>query len=298
MQTRVVARLAATSNEFNIAGSLKHCRFRCLRSTSKRAIVAFLDQRDREARRPHRRSRARHRPAARTPHRTDLRRRHRQDRRARAGRTGGRMSLHKEINFEDEICEHLAAHGWLYAEGDAAKYDRARALFPDDVLAWVQATQPKAWEALVKNHGAHAAETLLDPPARLSSTSAARSTCCGTASSCWACAATLPLAAVQAGAGDQPRHPGPLRRQPAARRPAGALLAAQRELHRPGAVPERHAGGDGRAEDRLHAEHRRRDRPVPLRPPPQAQGPGRRAAARRSRAARWCTSPSATAKST
>ena len=71
------------------------------------------------------------------------------------------MSLHKEINFENEICEHLAAHGWLYAEGDAAKYDRARALFPEDVLAWVQATQPKAWEAIVKNHGTHAAETLL-----------------------------------------------------------------------------------------------------------------------------------------
>jgi len=25
------------------------------------------------------------------------------------------MSLHKEINFESDICEHLAAHGWLYA---------------------------------------------------------------------------------------------------------------------------------------------------------------------------------------
>jgi hypothetical protein len=42
-------------------------------------------------------------------------------------------------------------------------YDRARALFPADVLAWVQATQPKAWETLTKNHGAKAAETLLDP---------------------------------------------------------------------------------------------------------------------------------------
>ena len=71
------------------------------------------------------------------------------------------MSLHKEINFEDEICEYLAAHHWLCADGDAAKYDRTRALFPQDVLAWVQATQPKAWEAIVKNHGAHAAETLL-----------------------------------------------------------------------------------------------------------------------------------------
>ncbi len=71
------------------------------------------------------------------------------------------MSLHKEISFETEICEHLAANGWLYAEGDAANYDRARALFPTDVLAWVQATQPKAWETLTKNHGAQAGETLL-----------------------------------------------------------------------------------------------------------------------------------------
>lgn len=71
------------------------------------------------------------------------------------------MNLHKEINFEVDICTHLAAHGWLYAEGDNAKYDRARALFPEDVLAWVQETQPKAWESLVKNHGASAGETLL-----------------------------------------------------------------------------------------------------------------------------------------
>ena len=71
------------------------------------------------------------------------------------------MSIHKEISFEDEICAHLSANGWLYAEGDAAGYDRARALFPADVLAWVQSTQPKAWEALAKNHGPNAADILL-----------------------------------------------------------------------------------------------------------------------------------------
>ena len=71
------------------------------------------------------------------------------------------MSKHKEIAFEEEICEHLGSHGWVYVEGDASKYDRARALFPDDVLAWVQTTQPAAWEALVKNHGSQAGETLL-----------------------------------------------------------------------------------------------------------------------------------------
>jgi type I restriction enzyme R subunit len=73
------------------------------------------------------------------------------------------MSIkHKEISFENEICDTLAANGWLYAEGDAQHYDRARALFPADVIAWVQQTQPKAWEALSKNHGASAEEVLLD----------------------------------------------------------------------------------------------------------------------------------------
>jgi len=72
------------------------------------------------------------------------------------------MSLHKEISFENEICDTLAANGWLYAEGDVSQYDRARALFPADVIAWVQETQPKAWEALSKNHGASAEPVLLD----------------------------------------------------------------------------------------------------------------------------------------
>lgn len=72
------------------------------------------------------------------------------------------MSLHHEINFETEICEYLAAHGWLYEQGDNARYDKARALFPDDVIAWVQATQPKAWEILVNSHGQQAEKTLLE----------------------------------------------------------------------------------------------------------------------------------------
>jgi len=69
--------------------------------------------------------------------------------------------LHKEINFETEICDYLAAHGWLYAEGDTQGYDRALALFPADVVAWVQSTQPKAWDALGKNHGTKTADVVL-----------------------------------------------------------------------------------------------------------------------------------------
>jgi type I restriction enzyme R subunit len=54
------------------------------------------------------------------------------------------MNLHKEIEFENDICRHLAGQGWLYEEGAAAQHDRARALFLRDVLARVQATQPQA----------------------------------------------------------------------------------------------------------------------------------------------------------
>src|ERR1017187_9016924 len=60
------------------------------------------------------------------------------------------MSLHKEIHLKQEICEHLGAHGWVYEEGVSAQYDRVRALFAEDVIAWVQESQPEAWQALVK----------------------------------------------------------------------------------------------------------------------------------------------------
>lgn len=72
------------------------------------------------------------------------------------------MNLHKEISFEDEICADLDAAGWLYDEGSAACYDRARALFPEDVQTWLEATQPQAWEALTKAHGHAAIDVLCD----------------------------------------------------------------------------------------------------------------------------------------
>lgn len=71
------------------------------------------------------------------------------------------MSLHKEIEFENDIFNHLGAHGWLYEES-AQLYDTPRALFPTDLVAWVQTTQAKAWDALTKSHGAAAEATLLD----------------------------------------------------------------------------------------------------------------------------------------
>ena len=51
------------------------------------------------------------------------------------------MAIHNEIEFEKELCDHLAAHGWLYSENDTG-YDKTRALFPEDVLGWLTDTQP------------------------------------------------------------------------------------------------------------------------------------------------------------
>lgn len=63
------------------------------------------------------------------------------------------MSLHRESHFESEICQHMAANGWLHDEGDAAKFDRAPGLFPPDLLAWLEATQPESFQRLTKTHG-------------------------------------------------------------------------------------------------------------------------------------------------
>lgn len=72
------------------------------------------------------------------------------------------MNLHQEHHFEREICEHLAGNGWLYAEGDAAHYDRKTALYLPDLVAWLRATQPDSWDALEKAHGPQATTRLAE----------------------------------------------------------------------------------------------------------------------------------------
>ncbi|WP_321927858.1 type I restriction endonuclease subunit R [Paraburkholderia guartelaensis] len=71
-------------------------------------------------------------------------------------------NLHQEHHFEAAICQSLAANGWLYAEGDAAHYDRVSALFLPDLLAWVEATQPDTWQRLTKTHGPALGERLAE----------------------------------------------------------------------------------------------------------------------------------------
>ncbi len=72
------------------------------------------------------------------------------------------MSVHKEVKLEDEICADLAAAGWLHDPSDAAKLDLNTALFIIDTVAWIKASQPKAWEAIEKSHGANSAKVLAE----------------------------------------------------------------------------------------------------------------------------------------
>ncbi|WP_246955771.1 type I restriction endonuclease [Brachybacterium sp. Marseille-Q7125] len=56
--------------------------------------------------------------------------------------------LAKEKAFQQEIAEHLEAHGWLHSPTSAG-YDKQRALFPEDVLGWLATSDPENFERLV-----------------------------------------------------------------------------------------------------------------------------------------------------
>ena len=72
------------------------------------------------------------------------------------------MKLHREFAFEESICAHLGASGWLYEPASHSRYDAARALFLEDAVAWVEETQPDAWAKLTSTHGTAASGVLGD----------------------------------------------------------------------------------------------------------------------------------------
>ena len=71
---------------------------------------------------------------------------------------------HTEARFEDAIELELLAYG--YSKRDRAHYDTKRGIFPDDVIVYVQASQPKKWQSLADLQGDAAQETLIDDPKR------------------------------------------------------------------------------------------------------------------------------------
>lgn len=63
------------------------------------------------------------------------------------------MTIHTEINFETEICEHLAANGWMYADKDAAGFvrgvvpvpGRRTGMDPDDSAGRLGRSDKEPW---------------------------------------------------------------------------------------------------------------------------------------------------------
>ena len=71
------------------------------------------------------------------------------------------MAIHNEIEFENDICDYLKSHGWLYSKDDKG-YDVERAIYPDDLLGWIQDTQPEAWQRLKSFHNGKTETVALD----------------------------------------------------------------------------------------------------------------------------------------
>lgn len=64
------------------------------------------------------------------------------------------MSNTTEAAFEGNIETHLTDHGW--GAVSPSSYDRDLGLFPEEIITFVQKSQPKAWQQLVTRHGGEA----------------------------------------------------------------------------------------------------------------------------------------------
>ena len=73
-------------------------------------------------------------------------------------------SNYREMNFEEHIESHLLGSG--YHKRTSEEYDKALCLIPDEVIQFIQATQPKEFEKLEKQYGAETSPKLLDRIAR------------------------------------------------------------------------------------------------------------------------------------
>src|SRR5574344_918863 len=69
------------------------------------------------------------------------------------------MADSKEAQFQQDIITAMTAQGWL--TGPASGYDRARALYSEDFLAYFKAAWPQRWEKFAKANPVKPEEVLL-----------------------------------------------------------------------------------------------------------------------------------------
>lgn len=69
--------------------------------------------------------------------------------------------MHKESDFEHSIEQSLLQHGG-YNKGDPLAYDKKLAIFADEVVAFVQDTQPEFWERFSALNNGNAKAVLIE----------------------------------------------------------------------------------------------------------------------------------------
>ena len=67
---------------------------------------------------------------------------------------------HYEHHLETYIVERLHSSGWKV--GESKNYHTEYALYPEDLIAWIKATQPKKWEKLYALNGSETEKRILD----------------------------------------------------------------------------------------------------------------------------------------
>lgn len=68
-------------------------------------------------------------------------------------------TAHREKEFENYIVKKLHEQGWVV--GDTKHYDIEHALYPEDLMSWLKATQKAKWEKLEAMNGSNAEETFM-----------------------------------------------------------------------------------------------------------------------------------------
>lgn len=68
--------------------------------------------------------------------------------------------IHHECELERYIVKQLELAGWLV--GTSSAYNPGIALFPEDVINWLQESQPEAWDKLQRLNGASTNKIVLD----------------------------------------------------------------------------------------------------------------------------------------
>ena len=74
------------------------------------------------------------------------------------------MADSREIIFQNDIVTALSNQGWLV--GEASRYDRTHALYPEDLIGYVQDAWPERWEKFCKNNPHNPEHTLIQKTVR------------------------------------------------------------------------------------------------------------------------------------